>query len=224
MIGIKIGRFQITGAPAVVVLVLALAGSIALFARAYPIRTNWPLWSSGVLWLVFLSYWNAAATNVAPTKSAESAQSRAFHTRLIAIAFLLLFVPIPGLRPGWLAGGLSIRVAGLAIQTAALLLAVWARRHLGRNWSAKITIAEGHELVRSGPYRMLRHPIYTAMILMFVGTSIVVGTLHGIVAVAVIIAAYWRKIRLEEQNLRNVFGASYDDYRRRTWALIPGVL
>jgi len=71
-------------------------------------------------------------------------------------------------------------VLGVAIQTAFLLLAVWARRHLGRNWSAEVRIAVGHELVRSGPYKYLRHPIYTAVLGMVLGSAVAVNQFHAL--------------------------------------------
>src|SRR5262249_39684124 len=100
---------------------------------------------------------------------------------------------------------------------------VWARRHLGRNWSGAITVAEEHQLVRSGPYRVLRHPIYSAMIAMFVGSALAIGEWHSLIGLVLIMIAYARKIPLEERSLREVFGASYDEYRKASWALIPWV-
>jgi protein-S-isoprenylcysteine O-methyltransferase Ste14 len=104
------------------------------------------------------------------------------------------------------------------------LLAVWARRHLGSNWSGEITIRVDHRLVHSGPYKWVRHPIYTAILGMSVGTAIVSGQLHAVLALAVVAFAYWRKIRLQEANLGRAFKLAYDAYRRGTWALFPGLL
>src|SRR5262249_286857 len=109
----------------------------------------------------------------------------------------------------------------VAIQAAFLLLAIWARRHLGRNWSAEVRIAVDHHLTRTGPYRWLRHPIYTAMLGMFMGTAIASGQYHGLLGLTLLFVAYLRKTRLEEQILQQTFGAEYDAYRRGTWALVP---
>jgi protein-S-isoprenylcysteine O-methyltransferase Ste14 len=111
---------------------------------------------------------------------------------------------------------------GLALQTASAAFGIWARRHLGRNWSADVRIAVGHELVRTGPYRVVRHPIYAAMLGMFLGTAISSGQLHGLVGLALLLFAYARKTRLEEAILQQHFGAQWDEYRRSTWALLPG--
>jgi protein-S-isoprenylcysteine O-methyltransferase Ste14 len=104
-----------------------------------------------------------------------------------------------------------------------LALAIWSRRCLGRYWSGKITIKVEHRLVRSGPYRVVRHPIYTALLSLYAGTAIVSGELHALIGLALVIYAYLRKIRLEEANLMKAFGAEYRDYRRETWDLLPGV-
>jgi protein-S-isoprenylcysteine O-methyltransferase Ste14 len=113
--------------------------------------------------------------------------------------------------------------AGLIVQAAGTYLAVWARRHLGRNWSGAIAIKVEHQLIRSGPYRLLRHPIYTGLLAMYIGPAIVTGEWLAVVGVAFAVLAYWRKIRLEEAALDTAFGADYDAYRRATWALVPGL-
>jgi len=179
---------------------------------------------TGALWVLFVGYWSMAARRTAPTERSESAASRAVHTRLMNLSFLLLFFPVPGLRGRLLPLTPAVTVIGLTVQGLSFLLAVWARRHLGRNWSGAITVAQDHQLVRSGPYRLVRHPIYTAMFGMFLGSGIVSGELHALLALGVIAAAYWRKIRLEERTLREVFGPAYLEYSRETRALIPFLL
>jgi protein-S-isoprenylcysteine O-methyltransferase Ste14 len=104
-----------------------------------------------------------------------------------------------------------------------LALAIWARRCLGRYWSGEITIKVEHKLIRSGPYRVLRHPIYTALLSLYAGTAIVSGELHALIGLALVILAYLRKIRLEEANLMKAFGAEYRDYRADSWAMLPGL-
>ena len=82
---------------------------------------------------------------------------------------------------------------------------------------------QDHELVRSGPYRTLRHPIYTGAIGMHVGTALISGRLQGLLAVALITLAYAREIRMEERILGEVFGVSFEEYRQESWALVPWV-
>jgi protein-S-isoprenylcysteine O-methyltransferase Ste14 len=184
-----------------------------------------PMWVSAFLWIGFILYWNAAARNAAPTLSSESRGSRQVHQLLIWGSLLFAFgLRFPPLDRRWLPTAPFIVAAGLIVQVASGLLAVWARRHLGRYWSGAITTKANHQLVRTGPYRWVRHPIYTGMLGMFLGTAVVSGELHALLALGIIGAAYWRKIRLEEQHLRRVFGAEYESYQRHSWALIPGLL
>ena len=221
---LQIGPLRLTGGVALVA-TLALFGVIIvglIYFRARILSS--PLSISAALWIAFMIYWSVGAGQTVPTKSRESRASRRVHQQLLNAALLLVFVPVPGLDRRILPAGRWVVVIGIIIHLASFLLAVSARRHLGRFWSGEITQKVGHELVRSGPYRFVRHPIYTAMLGMFVGMAIVSGDLHAFVAVAVVAFAYWRKIRLEERNLTELFGATYDDYRRRTRALVPWVI
>jgi protein-S-isoprenylcysteine O-methyltransferase Ste14 len=175
------------------------------------------------LWLLFSLYWSIAAKKSAATKTSESVWSRQLHLILVNGAALLLFLPVPGLTRSFLPASHFLVAAGLTIQAAFILLAVWSRRHLGSNWSGEVRIAAEHQLVRSGPYRFLRHPIYTAVLGMYCGTALVSGEIHALVALVIVTLAYWRKIRLEERALGETFGADHEIYRRNTWAFIPGV-
>jgi protein-S-isoprenylcysteine O-methyltransferase Ste14 len=136
------------------------------------------------------------------------------------VALLLEIVPIRGLGR-FLPASSLIMAAGLGVDAMGLFLAIWARRQLGRNWSGEITIKVDHQLIRSGPYRLLRHPIYTGLLAMYAGTALVTGERLAIIGLAMAAFAYWRKIQLEEANLNLAFGAEYDAYRRETWALVP---
>ena len=217
---VQLGGLRLEGWAAIAVLLAMVGAIVALIVwRGLP---RLPVLESGVLWVVFITYWSSAAKHAAPTKSSESSESRRTHVRLMNAALVLLFIP-----SFWLFGRrfvpdvLAVVAAGLSIQIAAGALGVWARRHLGRNWSGAITVADDHRLVRSGPYRMLRHPIYSAMIGMFVGSALAIGEWHSLVGFVLITIAYARKIPLEEQSLRATFGPAYDEYRRASWALIP---
>jgi len=179
--------------------------------------------ASLALWVLFSIYWSIAAKDSAPTRTSETVASRQLHVIIVNVALLVLVFPVPGLTRRFLPSSPLLVVGGLAVQAAFIGLAVWARRHLGSNWSGEVRIASGHQLVRSGPYRYVRHPIYTAVLGMYFGTCLVSGEVHALVALAVVTAAYWRKIRLEERALSETFAADHDDYRRHTWALIPGL-
>lgn len=214
-----------------VLLAAILAGAAgALAAKFYKHRTqvDWPFVACCLLWTLFTVYWSWAETQ-APAKTAESRRSRKIHEILMNVGYLLILLP-PILPPSvslaqyrflppsplWIAAGLSLQVSCFA-------LAVWARRNLGSNWSGRVEIKVDHLLVRSGPYRLLRHPIYTAVVGMAAGSALTLGKMHALLAVAFILIAYIRKIRLEESTLYQAFGPAYDDYRRATWGLVPGL-
>lgn len=193
------------------------------------IRNPGPLLRSRVfpaalLWIAFSLYWGIAARNSAPTKTSESGKSKWFHQIILNLAILMLLIPVPGLT-GWFVPERfhSLVAIGAVVQAAFALLAVWARRHLGRNWSGEVRIGEGHELVTTGPYRILRHPIYTAMLGMAVGTAIASSQYHALVGLVILLLAYIRKTRLEDQILEHAFGVEYDTYHHETWALVPGL-
>lgn len=200
---------------------------VLLFLIVKVARNPWQLLRSRVfpallLWIAFSVYWGIAGRNSAPTKSSESKASTWFHQIVLIVALVLLFAPVPGLTGWFLPQRLHFLVAaGALLQAAFVMLAVWARRHLGRNWSGAVRIGVDHELVRTGPYRVLRHLIYTAMLGMFLGTAISSSQYHALLGMAILVLAYLRKTRMEENILRQTFGAEWDAYRRDTWALVP---
>jgi protein-S-isoprenylcysteine O-methyltransferase Ste14 len=200
-----------------------------LFLLYKLVRNPWPLlhnrtFPALVLWVAFFIYWGIAGRNSSPSRTSESGASTWFHQILLTLALVLLFSAVPGLNGWFLPQGFPrLVVAGAIVQVAFLFLAVWARRNLGRNWSGEVRISVDHQLVRSGPYRILRHPIYTAMLGMSLGTAIASGQYHALLGIAILLVAYLRKTRLEEDILNTTFGAEYDAYRRETWALVPFV-
>ncbi len=141
------------------------------------------------------------------------------HQRLDAVD--LRFAP--GLGGRFVPNTPLVHTIGVIIQAAFLSFAIWARRTLGRNWSGNVTVKVDHELVRTGPYRRIRHPIYTAMFGMYAGAAIAVGEVHSLVALGILMLAYARKMRQEEIVMRGEFGSAYDDYRRHSWAVIPPI-
>jgi protein-S-isoprenylcysteine O-methyltransferase Ste14 len=87
-----------------------------------------------------------------------------------------------------------------------------------------VQVKQDHELIQRGPYRFVRHPIYTGLLLAFFGTAVAIGEWRGLICVAIVAASFWFKLRLEERWMRENFGAAYEQYMQRTKALIPGVL
>lgn len=179
------------------------------------------------LWLSWGACWWALSFNGKPVKRRESLLSRAAHIGPLAAAVLLLWIPrfpVPFLGERFLPFSASLFWASVAITEAGFLFAIWARLHLGRNWSAMVTIKEGHELVTSGPYAIVRHPIYTGLLLAFIGSALARAEWRGVLAVALAFGALWRKLRMEENWMRGQFGPRYLEYCRRVAALVPFLL
>lgn len=113
---------------------------------------------------------------------------------------------------------------GAAVTLAGFLFAVWARLSLGRNWSGMVTVKHEHQLIRTGPYRFVRHPIYLGILIAMVGTTICRGNLWSFVGVALVWLGLWLKLRFEERFMVETFGAEYESYRRTTGAILPRLL
>jgi protein-S-isoprenylcysteine O-methyltransferase Ste14 len=100
----------------------------------------------------------------------------------------------------------------------------WARLHLGRLWSSSVTRKQDHHIVDTGPYRLVRHPIYTGLILAALATLSERGTVVSAIGFVLMVLGFWIKARLEERFLRSELGAAdYDAYARRTGMLLPFV-
>jgi protein-S-isoprenylcysteine O-methyltransferase Ste14 len=179
------------------------------------------------LWLSWAGYWWAASRNVKSTARREPLRSQLLHIVPLALAVALLWrpnSPVDLLGERFLPAGAWSFWTGAALTAAGLLFTVWARVHLGRNWSGIVTIKQDHELVTSGPYRFVRHPIYSGLLLALTGSALARAEWRGVVAVALAFAALWRKLRYEERWMRERFGGAYEAYARRVAALVPWIL
>lgn len=178
------------------------------------------------LWIVFFVYWIAAAAAVKATAERQSAATNTAHRLpVIAAAILLL--------GHWRAFGLddpllpqtrTVAWTGVAVTALGLALAIWARRTLGSNWSSSPTLKQGHELVQRGPYAFVRNPIYSAMLLMLLGTSIFVGRTRAALALPLAVLGLWIKLKQEEALMLRRFPETYPSYRRRVKAIVPYVI
>jgi protein-S-isoprenylcysteine O-methyltransferase Ste14 len=182
----------------------------------------------GSLWLVWALYWLASAANVKATQRRESFASRSTHLAAMVLAAVLLSAPaipnVPILYEPMVPPGAITALPGCMLLLTGLAFSAWARAHLGRNWSGRVTLKEDHELIRSGPYAIVRHPIYTGLLVAIAGTALVLSEWRGLLAVLVMAVSYWRKLRIEEQLLCGTFGDSYRRYSEHTAALIPYLL
>ncbi len=179
-----------------------------------------------LLWLVWLLYWWLGAGRLKAVARRESRLQRASHGVPLALAALLLVLPghalgalaTPFIARSWTGYGI-----GVALVALGLGYAVQARRHLGANWSGTVTLKQGHSLIRSGPYRHVRHPIYTGILLAFVGSALALAEWRGVLAVLLAAVALIIKLRREERWMLQRFGNDYAEYRKASWALLPGL-
>jgi len=218
---VQLSGLKLQGVWAILALLVLLSLVVMLVIYARPRVT---LLVSAGLWLAMDIYWSIAQQKRPQAKSAESPESRKRHGLLTSTALLLIVLPFPGLTEQFVPDTLATAWVGLGIQIGFTLFYLFARFYLGRLWSGAITIMHDHELIQTGPYRFLRHPMYTGMLGMFAGTAIVSGQYHALLGVAVGALAYVRKIRIEDRVLSAEFGPNYETYRKRTAALIPWVL
>jgi len=179
------------------------------------------------MWIGYFAYWGAMSRKVKVTERSESAPSRLIRMVSMACAMALLWlphVPLPWLEKRFLPLSAWCFWIGAAITAGGLLFSIWGRRYLGSNWSQSVTVKEGHELITSGPYALVRHPIYTGLLLGFLGCAVALGEWRGLVAVALVFAVLWRKLRLEEKWMCAHFGEPYEAYSQRVAALLPHIL
>jgi protein-S-isoprenylcysteine O-methyltransferase len=180
------------------------------------------------LWLALGAIWLVAALSTKRAARTQSSMSRLWQLLLGFTAFSLLFGRIAW--PGWLRWrfvpekSLGAVWAGLVLTAGGIGFAIAARLWIGSNWSARVTIKEGHQLIQNGPYALVRHPIYSGFLLAFLGTAIVHGEIRGLYGLALSALGWVLKLRTEEAFLSEQFGNAYLDYKRRVRALVPFVV
>lgn len=178
-----------------------------------------------VCWWSFIIIWVLSSFSVKPTKEGQDWGGKLFTFGFLAVTFLLLASEIHwlGINSRILPYNKPVRYVAYLLTLTGLAILVWARIALGTNWSATVTFREGHELVERGPYRFVRHPIYTGMLLMVAGTALALGNLSGLLALIICFLGHWWKFKREEALLTKHFPNAYPDYKLRTKALVPFV-
>jgi protein-S-isoprenylcysteine O-methyltransferase len=175
--------------------------------------------------VVFL-IWFVSGLRVKRTVSSHSASASGGVVWIVGVGWFLL------LGRGFRTGALSWRFVspaplvlyvGAAMAVAGLAFAVWSRWTIGANWDAFVALKDEHELVMAGPYAVVRHPIYAGFVLAAIGTALVSGEVHALVAVLLIAGAWGYKSRIEERFMSAQFGSAYDRYRARVKGWIPFV-
>jgi protein-S-isoprenylcysteine O-methyltransferase Ste14 len=184
----------------------------------------YPMRICSMLWLFVLIVWVVFGLRRKQTQQRETVGSRLKYSIPTVLGFYLLFasgIDIDWLNRNLIPGVPSIQWLGIALTAIGVAFAIWARVYIGENWSGIVTVKVGHELVRTGPYAWVRHPIYSGLLLATLGTALVRGEVRGLVALAVLWFGFWIKSRVEEQFMLKTFGPAYAEYSQTTGALIP---
>jgi protein-S-isoprenylcysteine O-methyltransferase Ste14 len=177
-----------------------------------------------ILWLGWLIYWVLAARRTATNQRMETVRTGASYRLPLVLGVLLMAVPrfpFPLLNLTLWTETPLVLGAGIALTAAGLALAVWARVHLGKYWSGRVTLKVNHRVIQTGPYACVRHPIYSGLILALLGTTITLGTVHACLGFAFMFVSFLRKLQIEETWLRSHFGAEYERYQKQVRALFP---
>jgi protein-S-isoprenylcysteine O-methyltransferase Ste14 len=176
------------------------------------------------LWITWLAGWWLGALKTARTVTRQSPGSQLSYSIFTWIGAALLF--FNAARGGIFSVALYpstpiVAWIGVVLVALGLLYSVWARLHLGRMWSARVTLKAEHRIIKTGPYTITRHPIYTGMLLAVLGTVLVRDTVAALIGGALITTGFVLKLRQEEQMLIGHFGDDYRVYRQEVPALIP---
>ncbi len=190
-------------------------------------NSSWPIHVISGCWISFCVIWLLAAAFTKRSVYRESGAQRLRYWLLLIVAYLLLTrghrLPYP-FNVRIIPATAIVQWIAAVLCTAGFAFCLWARATLGRNWSGTITLKEEHELIERGPYRFVRHPIYTGMMAMILATALVSGYLGGIAAVLLAFASFWIKLSAEEKLMLQQFPDQYRSYQRRVKRIIPFVL
>ena len=168
-------------------------------------------------WVAFWIYWLTASIDV---KAGQTRWTQFAGVRVGVILVVLLLLRVRAFKGHAATNDPGLQGLGLAVFLLGLALAIWARVHLGRNWGMPMSQKVDPELVITGPYSSVRHPIYSGIILAMIGTTIAVS-LYWLVAVALLGAYFLYSAIVEERSMARLFPDSYPEYKRSTKMLIP---
>jgi protein-S-isoprenylcysteine O-methyltransferase Ste14 len=177
------------------------------------------------LWIFWGLYWYASSTGT--KRTVYTAPSRG---RLIALVVIIILITkghdgsLPWLTHHLYDPSQPLEILGLVLCASGIAFAIWARRILGTNWSARPTLKEGHELIMTGPYRHVRHPIYTGLLLAIIGTVLASGRVIDFIILAYLVCDTYFKAQIEESLMLRQFPDAYPAYQKQTKAIIPFLL
>jgi len=179
------------------------------------------------LWIIFLAYWLISALRLKAVKTQESAGSRIVYQVPLLAAWILLFTRSSlwgALGRRFFPQSTTVAIIGLILTALGMAFAFWARYTLGQNWSSKVTIKVEHELIRSGPYAYVRHPIYTGILLALIGTALAMAEWRAVIAVMLAWFSFYTKARIEESMLSQEFGAAFAEHCQHTGFFLPRLI
>lgn len=180
-------------------------------------------------WLIVLTYWFISGLRSKKVERQEGLLKQFFQYWFPLIIAILLLGPGEWFGHTWLRENFIehsnlVGAIGLVIAIIGGAIACSSRYRLGKNWSLSVQKKENHQLVKDGIYKIVRHPIYTGLLLLFIGNAIIVGDYRAIIAVLIVLISFWIKLKKEEKLLAETFGTAYEIYKNQTKALIPYLL
>lgn len=184
---------------------------------------------TALLWFAFILYWAISAVGVKRNIKQTRSWWSFLWLRILAIVIIIWIIQVGTPVRFWatyqalpILLSPAIQIFGIILVAAGIAFAIWARRHLGKNWSGTPNMKVGHELITSGPYRFVRHPIYTGMITALLGSAIVGGP-PWLIAFVIFTIVFITRIPKEEGYMMQLFPGEYPAYRAQTKTLIPFV-
>ena len=177
-------------------------------------------------WIAFVVYWIVSAQRSKAVAERQSLFSALAHRLPVGLGWWMLAYPAlpPPMNFVVIPRADLTRLVGVLICVYGLFFTIWARRTLAGNWSSDVTFKRNHELIRTGPYRFVRHPIYTGLLIMSLGTAIEVGRLHCWLSIGLTGIGFWIKLSQEERLLLRHFPNDYPAYQKAVKALVPFVI
>jgi len=171
-------------------------------------------------WLVFILYWIISARAIKPAAERQRPGAILAHRLPVSLGIILFFVPSPFGRP-LIEHVAAARSIGSAVCVLGLMGAIWSRKTLGDNWSNDVEFKKGHKLIEQGPYRFVRHPIYTSILLMCLGSAMVSNRALSYMGGLLVFVGFFIKLKQEERLMLQHFPEEYPAYKGRTKILVP---
>ena len=179
----------------------------------------------GITWLVFLIFWIVSSFSAKKIARREGRAGIGRRVISILVGYFLFYRagdPILGvLSHRFLPDDIRLAWIGAAMTVLGVLFAIWARVHIGKYWSATVALKSDHQLIRTGPYARVRHPIYTGILLALAGSVVSIGRFASLLGLAIFFVVFWFKARKEDALLAGEFGPAFEEHRRATGFFLP---